>query len=62
MFCKLLILNFLNLLLNPQHFSFRKGRSVSIAQDKRKEVQPRAVLSYVCLEQAEPLGVTKWSM
>lgn len=47
MFCKLLVLNFLNLLLNPQHFSFRKGRSVSIAQDKRKQVQPRAVLSYV---------------
>jgi len=58
MFCKLLVLNFLNLLLNPQHFNLRKGWSVSTAQDKRKQVQPRAVLSHACLEQTEPLGVT----
>lgn len=53
MFCKLLVLNFLNLLLNPQHFIFRKGRFVSMAQDKRKSLAQGCVI-IVCLEQAEP--------
>lgn len=39
MFCKLLVLNFLTLLLNPRHSSFREGR-----RGNRRENKLRAVL------------------
>lgn len=38
MFCKLLVLSFLNLLLNPRHSSFREGRKVNGRESKLRAV------------------------